>query len=146
MAEGVTYRQFAAMAKIAGWTADELGAEFRGIAEREPAPSYFARVLRGEPDSGVVIPFGSVIAKYVRASRHLIAEASCARALAAADRRSSGAIASRGRIAKPALEPTGTAAKWGSLYHDRGKGASSDFDALCGIWDAKAGHVLEWTR
>ncbi len=57
LAEGVMYRQFAAMAKIAGWTVEELAAEFRGIAEREPAPSYFARVLRGDPDWSIVIPF-----------------------------------------------------------------------------------------
>ena len=74
LVDGVTFRQFAAMAKRMGWTAEELAAEFRGIAENEPAVSYFVRVLRGDPGWDVVIPFRSVIAKYVRAAANLIAD------------------------------------------------------------------------
>ncbi len=72
--EGISYRQFAALAKIMRWTAEELATEFRAIAENEPAASYFARVLRGDPGWDVVIPFRSVIAKFVRAATHLIAD------------------------------------------------------------------------
>jgi len=69
---GVTLRNFSSLAKRMGWTAEELGAEFRGVTEKEPAASYFARVLRGDPDWSVVIPFRSVIAKYVKTATLLI--------------------------------------------------------------------------
>ncbi len=72
--EGVTFRHFFSIAKIRGWTVEELAAESRGVAEKEPASSYFARVFRGDPDWNVVIPFQSLISKYVRAASHLIAD------------------------------------------------------------------------
>lgn len=72
--EGVSFQNFAAVAKRMRWKADELASEFRGIAEKEPASSYFSRVLRGDPDWSVVIPFRSVIAKYLRAVVELRAE------------------------------------------------------------------------
>lgn len=72
--EGISYRQFAALAKIMRWTAEELATEFRGIAETEPAAIYFARLLRGDPDWSVVIAFRPVIAKYLRAAINLIAD------------------------------------------------------------------------
>ncbi len=72
--EGVTFGNFAAVAKRMRWTADELASEFRGVAEKEPASNYFSRVLRGDPDSSVVIPYRSVIAKYLRATFELRAE------------------------------------------------------------------------
>lgn len=72
--EGVTYRQFAAMAKLMDWTAEDLGAEFRGITEGEPAAHYFARVLRGDPDWSVVIASRSIIGKYLRAAHHLFVD------------------------------------------------------------------------
>lgn len=72
--EGISFQNFAAVAKRMGWTVDELALEFRGIAEKEPAPSYFWRILRGDPDWSVVIPYRSVIAKYLRATVELRAE------------------------------------------------------------------------
>ena len=62
------------MAKLLGWSVEELVAEFRGIADGEPTASYIARVLRGDPDWNVVIPFRSMILKYLRAAQHLIAD------------------------------------------------------------------------
>ena len=55
--EGLTFANFAAVAKRMRWTADELASEFRGVAEKEPASSFCSRVLRGDPDWSVVIPF-----------------------------------------------------------------------------------------
>jgi hypothetical protein len=72
--EGITFGNFAAVAKRMRWTADDLALEFRGIAEKEPAASYFSRVLRGDPAWSVVIPFRSVIAKYLRAVAELKAD------------------------------------------------------------------------
>jgi hypothetical protein len=70
--EGVTFRQFAAIAKLMHWTVDELAAEFKG--DLENATNFFTRVLREDPSGDVIIPFKSVIAKYLRAARHLIAD------------------------------------------------------------------------
>ena len=72
--EGITFRQFAEISRLMGWTVEELATEFKGIAEKEPAASLFARVLRGDPDWCVVIPFRPVILKYLRAVQHLIAD------------------------------------------------------------------------
>ena len=58
---GVTYRDFAALARLADWTAAELAAEFPGINSPEPSPAYFARVFKGEPEWDLVIPFRRVI-------------------------------------------------------------------------------------
>jgi hypothetical protein len=55
LVEGVTFKNFAAVAHLMKWTAEDLGLEFRGIAEREPPPAYFARVLRGDPSKDEVI-------------------------------------------------------------------------------------------
>ena len=69
----VAFASFSALAARASWTAQELAAEFRGVIEtgHEPIEHWFGRVLRGNPSGEVVIPFRSVIAKYVRAVRHL---------------------------------------------------------------------------
>jgi hypothetical protein len=70
--EGVSYRNFSSIAEIMHWTVDELAAEFKG--DLENATNFFTRVLREEPSGDVVIPFKSVIAKYLGAARHLIAD------------------------------------------------------------------------
>ncbi len=50
--EGVTFGNFAAIAKIKHWTVEELAAEFRGIAEKSPpqlaSPAYFAEIQTGQ--------------------------------------------------------------------------------------------------
>ncbi len=141
LVEGVTFRQFAAMAKRMGWTAEELGAEFRGVAENEPAVSYFARVLRGDPDWNVVIPFRSVIAKYVRAAANLIADGRL-RACACG---CGSPVFGRDRLAWPdckALSGTvGTPAKRGCLYPDMGKPLPAILAGCTGGFPTKTGHV-----
>lgn len=71
---GVTYRDFAALARLADWTAAELAAEFPGINSPEPSPAYFARVFKGDPEWNLVIPFTRVIDKYLRMVEILMRE------------------------------------------------------------------------
>ena len=70
--EGLPFEHFVAVAELLGWTVDELAEEFKGVLENPT--NFFTRVLREDPSGDVVIPFKSVIAKYSRASRHLIAD------------------------------------------------------------------------
>lgn len=64
---GVTYRDFAALARLADWRVEELAAEFPGInAPTETSATYFARVLKGTPDCESVIPFRRLITKHLR--------------------------------------------------------------------------------
>jgi hypothetical protein len=74
LVDGITFRQFAAMAELMHWTVEELVTEFRGIAGGETTSSFCSRVLRGDPDWNVVIPYRRMILKYVRAVHHLIAD------------------------------------------------------------------------
>jgi len=72
----VTFRDFAALAKRKGWTAEFLVEEFRGKIE-EPS-EFFHRVLsckyKGEDRSWVVIPYRSVLEFYHKELSPLIAE------------------------------------------------------------------------
>jgi hypothetical protein len=64
---GVTYRDFAALARLADWRVEELAAEFPGInTPTETSATYFARVLKGAPDWDSVIPFRRLITKHLR--------------------------------------------------------------------------------
>jgi hypothetical protein len=77
--EGITFRDFAALAKLTGWMAEDLAREFPGIAASdggfsgETSETYFGRVLNGRPGWGAVIPYRRVIEKYLREARLLIA-------------------------------------------------------------------------
>ena len=72
--EGVTFRDFAALARMKGWTAEGLGQEFPGVNSPEPSVAYFGRVLHGRAGWDSVIPYRRVIEKYVREARLLIAD------------------------------------------------------------------------
>jgi hypothetical protein len=72
---GVTYRDFAALARLADWRVEELVAEFSGSnAPTETSATYFARVLKGVPDWDSVIPFRRLITKYLRMVEILMRE------------------------------------------------------------------------
>jgi len=73
---GVTFRDFAALAKRRGWTPEFLAEEFRGKIE-EPS-DFFHRVLsckyKGEDRSWLVVPYRSVLEFYHKELSPLIAE------------------------------------------------------------------------
>jgi hypothetical protein len=46
---GVTFRNFAALAKLKGWTAESLAQEFPGVNSPESSVAYFTRILHGRP-------------------------------------------------------------------------------------------------
>ncbi len=73
---GVTFKDFAVLAKRRGWTPEFLAEEFRGKIE-EPS-EFFHRVLsckyKGEDRSWVVIPYLSVLEFYNRELSPLIVE------------------------------------------------------------------------
>jgi hypothetical protein len=77
--QGIAFKDFSALAKLKGWSAQELAHEFPGIAasdgrfEGETSGTYFERVLHGDPSRHVVIPYRRVIEKYLREARLLIA-------------------------------------------------------------------------
>ncbi len=72
----VSFKDFGALAKRRGWTAEFLAEEFRGKIE-EPS-EFFHRVLsckyKGEDRSLVVIPYRSVLEFYRKELSPLIAE------------------------------------------------------------------------
>ncbi len=72
----VSFKDFGALAKRRGWTAEFLAEEFRGKIE-EPS-EFFHRVLsckyKGEDRSWVVIPYRSVLEFYRKELSPLIAE------------------------------------------------------------------------
>jgi hypothetical protein len=71
--EGVSFAKFAALARRKEWSAEYLAESLRGKFEvkGETFEHYFDRVLRGNPSSEVVIPFRSMIAKFVAAVEEL---------------------------------------------------------------------------
>ena len=71
--EGIAFRDFAALAKLQGWTAEELAREFPGVNSPEPSVAYFTRVIQGRPNPDVAIPYRRIIEKYLREARMLIA-------------------------------------------------------------------------
>ncbi len=72
----VSFKDFGALAKRRGWTAEFLAEEFRGKIE-EPS-EFFHRVLsckyKGEDRSWVVLPYRSVLEFYRKELSPLIAE------------------------------------------------------------------------
>lgn len=72
MISGVTFRDFAALARKKHWTAETLAQTFRGAIEGETAGSYFARVLRGESAWDCVIVYRAIVAAYLTAASELI--------------------------------------------------------------------------
>ncbi len=71
--EGVSYAKFAALARRKEWSAEFLGENLRGKFEvrGETFEHYFERVLRCDPSPAAVIPFRSVIGKYLAAVEEL---------------------------------------------------------------------------
>lgn len=69
---GVTFRDFAALAKLKDWTAEGLAREFPGVNSPEPSGAYFT-VLHNRPNPDVVIRYRRIIEKYLREARFLIA-------------------------------------------------------------------------
>jgi len=74
MVLGVSFRDFAALARKKLWTGEYLAREFKGAIEGEPASSFFGRVLGGDPSPDVVIPYLRIIRAYLTAVSELIAD------------------------------------------------------------------------
>ena len=59
---GITFKEFASLARSRGWTPEYLAQKFRGKID---GPSeFFHRVLSGKPDWSVVIPYRSILELY----------------------------------------------------------------------------------
>lgn len=73
LVEGCSYGKFASLARRKEWSAEYLAETFRGKLEArdEPLPHYFRRVLACDPSPEVVIPYGSVIEKFLTAVEEL---------------------------------------------------------------------------
>jgi len=71
---GVSFADFAALAKRKLWTVEHLATKFRGAIEKETSSSFFYRVLHGDPAWDIAIPYRAIIEAYLTAASELIAD------------------------------------------------------------------------
>jgi hypothetical protein len=73
---GVTFAQFAGLAKLVGWDASDLAEMFPAVSAggqyQERADLFFKRVLSCDPNSEVTIPYRPVIERYLIEARRQV--------------------------------------------------------------------------